>query len=215
MRYKALSVAVLAMFTLSATLAAAAPPWAGGGGGPPGQQKKFKKQKKPKNPKFRGGDARLTRGPPPWAPAHGYRRKRGGGYAIPFGIGKGGCDRTALGAAVGGAIGSSAGRGDRSTSALIGSIAGALISGYLGRGGDKVDTACMGQVMEHAISGKHVTWTNRDTRTRYNITPTRSFRRGDGRYCREYTAGVVKGGRGRTDKGLACRRSDGIWDIIR
>jgi surface antigen len=216
MRYKFLALAILATFALSVTLAdAAPPPWAGGGGGPPGKAKKFKKQKKFKNPKSRGGAARLTRGPPPWAPAHGYRRKFGSGYAIPYGIGRGKCDRQALGSAVGSAIGSRVGKGDRSTSALIGSIAGALISGYLGRSGDKVDTACMGQVMEHAVSGKHVSWRNPDTRTRYNLTPTRSYRHRDGRYCREYIAGAVRGGRGRTDKGLACRRSNGVWDIIR
>ena len=73
----------------------------------------------------------------------------------------------------------------------------------------------MGQVMEHAVSGGHVTWSNPHTRTRYNITPTRTYRRGDGRFCREYTAGVVKGSRRRTDSGIACRRSDGTWDIIR
>ena len=35
-------------------------------------------------------------GPPPWAPAHGYRRKHGQGpqsYAAPFGIGTGGCNK--------------------------------------------------------------------------------------------------------------------------
>lgn len=222
---KTLLLTIAAMFALSTTLAVAAPPpWAGGGDGPPGQSKKGKGYGKQKKNKHRGGGARASGGPPPWAPAHGYRRKQGGtatgGYKVPFDIGKGTCNRTEIGAVIGGVaggvLGSRVAKGDsRLAGTLIGTIAGAVIGGYIGRSLDRADDACMGQVMEHADSGRHVSWTNPDTRARYDITPQQGFRRDDGRYCRNYTIGVVKGGTGRTDKGLACRRSNGIWDIIR
>lgn len=57
-------------------------------------------------------------GPPPWAPAHGYRRKQGlaeTSYVPPFDINIGTCNRelvgSVLGGAVGGVLGSNVGKG--------------------------------------------------------------------------------------------------------
>ncbi len=229
---KALTLFVLLMFSFAASDAMSAPPWARDDGGPgaeKGKGKGYSKKKGPKKHTQKGGKGvRFSGGPPPWAPAHGYRRKHGGsgqyggsgGYDTPYGIDLGTCNRDKIGAVIGGvaggALGSRVGNGDDKLAAtIIGTIAGAVIGGYIGRSLDRADDACMGQVMEHADSGRHVSWTNPDTRARYDITPQQGFRRDDGRYCRNYTIGVVKGGTGHTDKGLACRRSDGIWDIIR
>ncbi|MCZ6608955.1 MAG: RT0821/Lpp0805 family surface protein [Alphaproteobacteria bacterium] len=223
---KALTLVFLVMFAFAASEAIAAPPWAGDSGKGKGY-KKEKKPKKAKKQKHRGKYLRFSGGPPPWAPAHGYRRKRGGGYysgravyAVPFGIDRGTCNRTEVGAVIGGVaggvLGSRIGKGDDKLAAtIIGTIAGAVIGGYVGRSLDRADEACVGQVMEHANTGSKVIWTNPDTRTRYEVTPHSTFRRDDGRYCREYTAGVSLSRGGRTDAGLACRRSDGTWDIIR
>ncbi len=71
-------------------------------------------------------------GPPPWAPAHGYRRKRGGGrvaYVAPFGINAGTCSRELLGAALGGSAGGLlaselASRGDRTPAIIGGTLVG-------------------------------------------------------------------------------------------
>ena len=97
---KALTLVFLVMFAFAASEAIAAPPWAGDSGKGKGY-KKEKKPKKAKKQKHRGKYLRFSGGPPPWAPAHGYRRKRGGGYysgraayAVPFGIDRGTCNRT-------------------------------------------------------------------------------------------------------------------------
>ena len=49
-------------------------------------------------------------GPPPWAPAHGYRRKQGGSYAFPTGLLGGRCRADLLdGPTIGGLVGAAAG----------------------------------------------------------------------------------------------------------
>ena len=155
---KTLLLTIAAMFALSTSLAMAAPPWAGSGDGPPGQSKKGKGYGKQKKNKHRGGGARASGGPPPWAPAHGYRRKQGGtasgGYAVPFDIGKGTCNRTEIGAVIGGvaggALGSRVAKGDsRLAGTLIGTIAGAVIG--VDRAGHQAPLGSTVEVQRRAV----------------------------------------------------------------
>lgn len=226
---KVLALAVMLMFSFATLEAVAAPPWARDDSGPgpgPGHGKDKWKHKGPKHGN-RGRDVRFSGGPPPWAPAHGYRRKfRGsreyverGEYRAPYGIDAGTCHHEEIGAVIGGvaggALGSRVGRGDdRLAATIIGTVAGAVIGGSIGRSLDKADETCMGQAFEHAHTGERVRWTNPDTGARYDITPERTYRRDDGRYCRNYKADATIGGRTRKVTGVACRRSDGTWDIV-
>jgi surface antigen len=226
--HKVLALGVLLIFSFAASDAVSKPPWARDDGGPGAEKGKGKwKQKGPKKHKHRGGKgARFSAGPPPWAPAHGYRRKfRGsrlyadnGHYHTPYSIDLGTCNRDKIGMVIGGvaggALGSRVGKGDdRLAATILGTVAGAVIGGYIGRNLDKTDETCMGQALEHAATGSPVRWTNSDTGTRYEITPKRTYQRSDGRYCREYTAGAQIGGAAETVTGIACRRSDGTWEI--
>lgn len=175
--------------------------------------------------------------PPPWAPAHGYREKQKHknkhrrGYRrddtvvvrtpdfirLPD-LGLGNCNREALGmvlgAGVGAAAGSQIGKGSGNTAAVIaGTILGGIIGGSIGRSMDRVDTQCVGQVLEHVPTGRQVEWRNPDDGTRYSATPTRTYRT-DGRYCREYTATAVVAGSPQRVTGKACRNEDGSWQIV-
>lgn len=225
---KILALAILLIFSLATTDAVTAPPWSGNDEGPGARKGKPKwKKKGPKHSNQGGKGVHFSGGPPPWAPAHGYRRKhRGskeyvekGNYLIPYGIDRGTCNREEIGAILGGvaggALGAHVSKGDdRLAGTIIGTIAGAVIGGYIGRRLDKADETCMGQVFEHAPTGRQVRWTNPDTGARYEVTPKRTYRRNDGRYCREYTADATIGRRDRTVTGVACRRSDGTWEIV-
>ncbi len=230
MIHKVLALAVLLVFAFAASDAISAPPWARDDSSPGAGKGKGKWKKKGfKTYKYRGGKGvHFSGGPPPWAPAHGYRRKfRGsslyvdrGTYDTPYGINLGSCNRDVVGAGIGGvaggALGSRIGKGDGKLAAtIVGTVAGAFIGGYIGRSMDKADETCMGQALEHSPTGGRVSWTNSNTGARYEITPKRTFQRDDGRYCREYTAGASLSRGGNTDTGVACRRSDGIWDILR
>jgi surface antigen len=165
---------------------------------------------------YRGGH-----GPPPWAPAHGYRRKHDNGrvaYVAPYGISRGICDRTLLGAAVGGAAGgliaSEVSHGKNRPAAITGgALLGILLGGSIGNAIDQVDERCVGQVLEHGGSDQSVTWRNPDRGTAYRVTPTRTWEE-EGRYCREYTTTVRIDGKPQQAWGRACRQPDGSWERV-
>ncbi len=158
-------------------------------------------------------------GPPPWAPAHGYRyghrRIRGAVvYGAPFGIAAGTCNREVLGAALGatggGFLAAELSKGD--PAAIIGGlIAGALIGGALADAVGGIDQNCVGQVLEHAPSRQVVTWRDPDGDAGYAVTPTRTYEDDGGQYCREYQTVVSIGGREESAYGTACRQPDGSW----
>ena len=194
--------------------------------GPPGKRgkKHWKGHKKHQKAKRRGG-------PPPWAPAHGYRRKyvtyrthdhrqvrvdESRLVLLPAtGIAR--CNRDVVGAIFGGAagaaVGSRFGKGDGKTAATIGgAILGALIGGNIGRAMDQADQSCIGQVLERAETGRPVAWRNPDNGSDYQVTPTRTYQSRSGQYCREYTTSVVIDGRTQRAHGTACRQPDGSWE---
>ena len=163
-------------------------------------------------------------GPPPWAPAHGYRRGRpqqqgDAAYTAPFHIDVGRCNRGELGAVLGGVaggvLGSRIGDGSGRTAAIIGgTILGSIVGERIGRWMDQVDQACVGQTLEHAPTGKSVEWVNPDTGVVYDVTPTETYRAGEDRYCREYQAEAQVGGRAESGYGTACRQPDGSWELV-
>jgi surface antigen len=160
-------------------------------------------------------------GPPPWAPAHGYRRKKGGKlvYVAPFGIDVGTCNRDLLGAALGGTAGgllaSEVAESEaRGVAIAAGVIVGATIGGGIGRSMDRMDQRCLGQVLEHAPSNQDVAWKNPDSETQYSVTPARTYQDDAQRYCREYRAKAVLAGEPEETWGTACRQPDGSWQIV-
>jgi surface antigen len=159
-------------------------------------------------------------GPPPWAPAHGYRHKHGKKvYVAPYGIDRGICSRDLIGAAVGGTAGgllaSSIAKGSDRPAAIVGGVLlGALLGGALADAMDPLDHGCLGQVLEHAPSSGAVRWENPDRDRRYEVTPTRTYQEGSGRYCREYQTTVTIGGRRESAYGTACRQPDGSWQRV-
>lgn len=187
-------------------------------------------------------EVRLAGGPPPWAPAHGYRHKHrpiqrhhhhhhhhhdddddddadGVVLADPLpDLGLGPCNRALVGALMGGVTGSVLGaqlgrRSERTATALGGAIIGAVVGGAIGRSMDQADQACVGQALERASTGQSVAWTNPDG-GHYQVTPDRTWQASDGRSCREYTTEARIGGRRQQVYGTACRQPDGSWERV-
>lgn len=136
--------------------------------------------------------------PPPWAPAHGWRKKHdphylgytGKQWPHDYGIISGRCNwqalGTVLGGAIGGAVGSQVGEGEgRTVAILLGSVLGAVIGNQIGRGIDEQDRACMGQALELAPDNQRVSWQNPQTGVAYVMTPL-GRRERNGATCREY-----------------------------
>lgn len=122
---------------------------------------------------------------------------------------------TVLGGVAGGVAGSHVGHGDgRKIATVAGAIIGAVIGGNVGRRMDRADNGCAYQALEFASPGETVYWRNPDSQIEYGITPDRLTRGSDGRECRAYKTSVAGGGANqKSSSGLACRRSDGSWEI--
>ncbi len=161
--------------------------------------------------------------PPPWAPAHGWRKKNdphytgytGKKWERDYGVIGGRCNTAAVGAVlggtVGGVIGSQVGKGgDRAIATVIGAAIGTVIGVKIGRDIDAADRACWGHALELAGERKTVAWTNPGTGVNFRLTPTRNFQRGD-QPCREFTARAVAGRKSERFNGIACRRGEGDW----
>jgi len=162
--------------------------------------------------------------PPSWAPAHGWRKKNDPGYAgysgrswsDDYGVHSGRCDRTAVGAVLGGVaggvIGAEAGKGDQRTVAIVvGTVIGAVIGAEIGRRMDKADRSCVGHALELAAPGQAVTWTNPATGVSYKLTPSEPRQGSNG--CRKFrlvATGTFGLSEGRT---VACPAPDGTWSL--
>jgi surface antigen len=160
--------------------------------------------------------------PPPWAPAHGWRKKNDPNYVgytgkkweKDYGVLEGRCNTAAVGAvlggAVGGAVGSRVSDRDRPIAMVVGTVIGAVIGAKIGRDIDESDRACMGHALELAGEQRSVFWKNEATGVTYRLTPTRNFQDRN-QPCREFTTLVSSGKKKETVTGVACRRASGDW----
>ncbi len=223
-------VVLIPCFMLAAGSATAAPPHNKHGKGPPGHVKKNKRDKGYDDDydrdHKRGGHVRsygyTGGGPPPWAPAHGYRRKQEGygDYAYSsryLSLDTGHCNRELVGQILGGAtgavVGSEIGDGTgRLVAVAAGTIIGAVIGGEIGRSMDRADRLCIDQALEHAPDGDRIRWN--DEGRQYTVTPRNTRQYEDGRYCREYYMESDIGGRTEQVYGRACRQPDGSWKLM-
>lgn len=164
--------------------------------------------------------------PPPWAPAHGWRKKHdpdyrgytGHKWAEDYGVLAGHCNTDAVGAVlggvVGGAIGAQVGKGDgRVVAIILGTVLGAVIGDKLARNMDDTDRACIGHTLELAADGAEVTWVNPATQLSYAVTPVSGFSE-NGRQCREFATRIAGNGRSEATRSKACRADDGSWDYL-
>jgi len=126
---------------------------------------------------------------------------------------------TLLGAAIGGLVGSQIGSGTGNKIAIgAGVLAGGLLGNRIGKGLSCRDQAYHGQTAEHALetqrSGTTSTWANPDTGHSGSVTPTRTYQRADGAYCRDFEQTITIDGETELAGGTACRQPDGTWKVV-
>jgi len=162
--------------------------------------------------------------PPPWAPAHGWRRQHDPGYEgysgrqweRDFGVRSGICDRAQIGAVLGGVAGGVIGAEvakdeQRTVAVVVGTVIGAAIGAEIGRRVDRADRSCIGHALELAEPGHTVTWTNHNTGVTYQLKPA-GGEAGDAG-CRKFqltATGSFGLAEGRT---VACPAVDGTWQL--
>jgi surface antigen len=166
--------------------------------------------------------------PPPWAPAHGWRKKNDPNYVgytgkkweRDYGILEGKCFAktvgTVVGGVAGGAVGSQVGSGNTRTVAIIvGTAIGAVIGSKIGGQIDAADRGCVGHAPELAGERKSVNWTNPSTGVAYQLTPTANLTRGN-TPCREFEMSTGKKSKKKdrqSAKAVACRTGEGVWEL--
>jgi surface antigen len=161
--------------------------------------------------------------PPPWAPAHGWRKKHDPYYAgysgrnwdQDYGVREGRCDRTAIGAVLGGiaggAIGSQVGSPDnRAVAVIVGTVIGAAVGAEIGRRMDDADRSCTAHALELASTNQSVSWTNSKSGVTYKLTPVAEEPDERCRKFRLIATGAFGLSEGRT---TACATDSGVWKL--
>lgn len=119
-----------------------------------------------------------------------------------------------VGGALGGLLGSQVGGGTGQLAATAaGALAGAYIGSRIGRSMDEVDRMKVQNTLENTPTGHSVAWSNPDSNTRYEVTPTNTYQQ-EGQPCRDYTTEAWIDGKREVVKGTACRQADGTWRAI-
>ena len=92
-------------------------------------------------------------------------------------------------------------------------IASALTTGDIARAMQPADHSCVGYALGRATSSATVSWESPADRTRFSVTPTRTYESMAGELCRDYvmTAALAKGPL--RDENSACRNKDGAWHL--
>lgn len=82
-------------------------------------------------------------------------------------------------------------------------------------GGDS--EALRAQSLEHAleteVSGTAVSWRNPDRAEHGEVVPVRTYKSSAGRYCRDFTEVITRGGETVKERGVACREDTGTWRV--
>ena len=78
----------------------------------------------------------------------------------------------------------------------------------------KLANAALDRALESNASGTAASWRNRASGNHGQVTPLRSFRRGDGVYCRDYRETVVVGGDSEAWTDTACREGAAYWQPV-
>ncbi len=126
---------------------------------------------------------------------------------------------TLLGAAIGGLVGSQFGKGTGKSVAIgAGVFAGGMLGNKIGESLDcrdrQYNNATAQKSLETQPTGTTSTWVNPDSGHQGSITPTRTWQREDGTYCRDFEQTITVEGKTQQATGTACRQPDGTWQIV-
>jgi surface antigen len=126
---------------------------------------------------------------------------------------------TAVGAGVGGLIGSQIGDGSGQLAATAaGVFLGGLIGNQIGRYMDEQDRQLAAQAEYEALErypdGRYSRWENPNNGHYGYSVPQSTYQNSNGQYCREYQTTVVIDGRPQSGHGTACRMPDGTWRLV-
>lgn len=117
---------------------------------------------------------------------------------------------TVAGGIVGGLIGSQFGGGSgQIAAAAAGAVIGAYLGNKIGESMDETDKLKQQQAM---AASQPTTWTSQNG-NKYTVTPQKAYVKND-QVCRNYTTTATIDGKAETIKGVACKQSNGTWQVV-
>lgn len=129
-------------------------------------------------------------------------------------------EKTQIGAAAGAAGGGllAAATGASGAGIAAGVLLGGLLGGVVGNYLDEQDKEMMASTTQRSLesgqTGQTSTWRNPDSGHYGSVTPTDTYQRSDGTYCRDFQQTVTVDGETETATGTACRQPDGSWRVV-
>lgn len=125
---------------------------------------------------------------------------------------------TLIGAGLGGLLGSQFGSGKgQLIGVALGVIGGAWLGSEVGKSLDKADMAYANRNAQNTLERRSdsvtTNWRNPNSGHSGTFTPTKTYRKRSGQYCREYQQTITIGGKTEQAYGTACRQSGGQWKI--
>lgn len=126
-------------------------------------------------------------------------------------------ENTGIGAVTGAVAGGVAGGllGGGTGGVVAGAVVGGLLGGLIGHSVDSSDNNKLNSAMNNNPTNKSTTWTNSKTGARYTIAPTSNMMTVNGNpNCRRYYSTAVMNGKKQKVSGIACRQSDGNWQVV-
>ena len=124
----------------------------------------------------------------------------------------GGLGALAMGGLLGGAAGSNV--SEPSELPVEGAFLGGPFAPFLSRSDVERAHRTAMTAFEALPSGQTKIWRNPENGHWGTLTPARTYRNAEGRYCREYRQTVTIGGQEHQANGAVCRRGDGVWQVI-
>jgi surface antigen len=99
-------------------------------------------------------------------------------------------------------------------SAVLGGVAGGVVSELLGDDEAQQNAETGLDALENEPPGGKTDWQNPATGNGGTTTVDESFVTADGRPCKRFTQTITADGRTGSVAGTACRSADGIWEIL-
>ncbi len=118
------------------------------------------------------------------------------------------------GGLVGGIVGNQIGGGTgRVLATATGAVVGSMMGASVGRQLDALDQSQLNRALETQPTAQRYEWVNPDTHLRYRLVPKKTYYEQE-QPCRLFALTTLVDGKTNTVVKKACRRNNGVWEVV-
>ncbi|HID81672.1 MAG TPA: glycine zipper 2TM domain-containing protein [Chromatiales bacterium] len=115
---------------------------------------------------------------------------------------------TAIGALLGGFLGSKTGDNHKAGRIIAGAALGGLVGYAIGKHMDDNDKKKVAESLEYSKPGETTTWINQKSENTYGFTPGEMYTNSEGYQCRTFVQEAIVNGKPEKVEGTACKEPD-------